>query len=113
MELPEINKTYNYFDDGKIRESRRAKATIIEIIPFNEATEDMIMIWQDEAMDNNSLYAKETDYFIVALIKKLNIELIFARTINGGWFSFNDSWWDGRLDVDGSLTKLMKEYQES
>ena len=37
MELKvELNKTYDYFDDGKIRESRRLPVTIREIIPFSE-----------------------------------------------------------------------------
>ena len=38
--LPEIGKTYNCFDDGKIRESRMYQVTIDEIIPFEKADND-------------------------------------------------------------------------
>lgn len=33
-QIPIENRTYNYFDDGKIRESRLYEAWITDIIPF-------------------------------------------------------------------------------
>lgn len=101
----ELNKTYNYFDDGKIRESRRMLVTITEIIPFNEIDEGTLLSWKEEVELCDWLYAKETDYFIKGLLKIDNDKdesIIFIRTINGDWFSMG--FFGGRLDVDGSLT---------
>ena len=33
--IPEIGKTYSFFDDGKTGFSRRYKATVLDIIPSN------------------------------------------------------------------------------
>lgn len=113
MNLPEINKTYNYFDDGKIRESRRFPVTITEIIPFDMVDENTHTTWEMEHNQCDWLYAKTTDYFIKGIIKedtpdyKQEFDVIFARTIDGGWFSLG--WWSGRLDVNGSLTKMLGE----
>ena len=35
-EIPVIGKTYNYFDDGKIKESRRSQVVVMDVIPFGE-----------------------------------------------------------------------------
>lgn len=113
MNLPELNKTYNYFDDGKIRESRRFPVTIVGIIPFDKADSNLLDDWKAEVFWIDWLYAKTTDYFIKGVIKedtpdyKQEFDVIFARTIDGGWFSLG--WWSGRLDVDGSLTKMLGE----
>lgn len=112
MELNiEIGKTYNYFDDGKIRESRRMPVVITDIIPFNEIDKKTLDIWNEEVIEIDWVYAKETDYFIkgdLQMDDEPNGEIekiIFVRTINNGWFSLG--WWAGDLDVDGSLTKLL------
>ena len=42
-------------------------------------------------------------------------KIVFVRASRNGWFSLG--WWAGRLDTDGSLTKIsddyLKEYEES
>lgn len=112
QELPEINKTYNYFDDGKITDGRRLSVTITEIISFSEANSELIDYWKQDIYnegDSHWLYSDETDYFIKGVIKEddeEDIDVIFVRTIDGGWFSLG--WWAGRLDVDGSLTKMLE-----
>lgn len=107
MEI-EINKTYNYFDDGKIRESRRMPVTITDITPFDKIDPETLSEWQEEVENCDWLYAKETDYFVKGDLK-INANqtepIIFVRSLNNGWFSFG--WWAGRLDVDGSLSKLL------
>jgi len=107
MENIIIGKTYNYFDDGKIKPSRMHEVVITEIIPFNKIDSETLYIWKDEVHDSHWLFTKETDYFVKA---DLNIgygieKIIFVRSVNGGWFSFG--FWAGRLDIDGSLTKSL------
>ena len=102
---PVLGQTYNYFDDGKIRPSRRMRVTITEIIPFSEIDEETLNDWKEEVKQCDWLYAKETDYFVKADLKvsdNKTEKIIFVRTINNnGWFSLG--WWGGRLDIDGSL----------
>lgn len=112
MELPKINKTYNYFDDGKIRESRRGDVKIVEIIPFDKIDIYTLADWKEEIEDCDWLYSKETDYFIKGLLKvseSKEEDVVFVRTLNDGWFSLG--WWGGRLDIDGSLTEIMNTYK--
>ena len=104
--IPEVGKEYNYFDDGKIRLDRRDTVTITEIIPFNDASETMKREWEKETSACDWLFAPTTDYFIKAVLEINGIELIFVRTIDGGWFSYSDKMWDGRLDVDGELYRF-------
>lgn len=103
MEI-EINKTYNCFDDGKIRESRMYQVEVFDIIPFDKINDEILEQWETEKKDCHWLYAAKTDFFI----KTWNGEYLeyFARTKDGGWFSmgYMNS---GRLDVDGSLTSSL------
>ena len=106
----ELNKTYDYFDNGKIKESRRMPVTITEIIPFDKIDKETLLLWKEEVEECHWLYAKETDFFIKADLKVFDDKIekiIFVRTINknDGWFSLD--WWGGRLDVDGSLAGLL------
>lgn len=103
--LVEVNKTYNCFDDGKIRESRRSLATITDIIPFAEIDTETLKFWREEVKECPFLYAKETDYFMEGTLED-KTQVVFVRTLNDGWFSLGDQ--GGRLDIDGSLTQLLE-----
>lgn len=104
MNLPEIGKTYDCYDDGKIRESRRYEVTITEIIPFKEADEELLNSWKEKAKDCHWLYAEETDYFIKFKSTESEEEPygVFAKTKDGGWFGLGNWWNSGRLDLYGS-----------
>ncbi len=102
--IPEINKTYNYFDDGKITESRRDEVKIIELISFNKIDSETIKNWKEEVEKCSWLYKTDTDYFIKGRLKKTKKDVIFVRTKDDGWFSLG--WEAGRLDIDGSLTRF-------
>lgn len=114
MDIPKINTTYNCFDDGKISESRLYTVDVKEIIPFAEIDEETLNEWKDKVKQCYWLYEKETDYFI----KTENGEngedgdAVFVRTKNGGWFSIGGFMNSGRLDVDGTLTKLLRKIDE-
>ncbi len=110
MEIPELNKTYNCFDDGKISKSRLYEVTITEIIPFKDADEFTINLWKNEGLSRHWLFDK-TDYFIK--FKSTEHEDypdgVFARTKHGWWFGLGNYWNSGQLDLDGKLTIALNE----
>jgi hypothetical protein len=107
MEIPKINKTYNCFDDGKIRESRKYEVTVIKVIPFGEIDKEILQQWETQIMECYWLYEKETDYFIITSVvdEEDNEDEIFVRTKDNGWFSIGGFLNCGRMDVDGGLTR--------
>ena len=110
--VPELNKEYHIFDDGKIRPSRHYLAKIVEIIPFNECKdESLIEAWKENSKKSWWLFEIETDYFIKATSLYDENLLYFVRTQDGGWFSIDypDIWMGTRLDIDGSLYKILLE----
>ena len=104
--VPEVGKEYHAFDDGKIKPSRLEVVKITELIPFAEASEELINLWKQEVEECYWLYATETDYFAKGEWDDENS--YFVRTEDGGWFSLG--FWGSRLDVDGELYKKMKEW---
>ena len=109
--IPEADKTYHIFDDGKISPSRHYLATIRCIIPFDKADADLVETWRQQVEECYWLFAKETDYFVVAGSDYDENPLYFVRTTDGGWFSIDcsDSWGGARLDIDGKLYETMME----
>jgi len=104
MELPIKNKIYNYFDDGKINESRMEEVEIKELIKFQDIDQKTLKQWRKEVKQCYWLYNKETDYFVKGFLKETEEEVFFVRSKNG-WFSLG--WNGGRLDIDGSLTQSL------
>lgn len=105
--IPTLNETYHYFDDGKIRESRKMLVTITDIVPFDKIDKYTLGEWNEEVVEHDWLYNKETDYFVAGDLKISNNEVekvFFVRTVDNGWFSLGD--WSGKLDIDGSLNTL-------
>lgn len=117
--IPEVGKTYDCFDDGKLSKSRHYQVEIEELIPFNEAKGD-VQDWQrSEANQCHWLYAKESDYIVKAkpvgeggdlAFSENKEEHYFVRTKDGGWFSLG--FWAGRLDIDGTLMEAMQQRYE-
>ena len=114
--VPELNKEYHIFDDGKIKPSRHYTCTITDIIPFNECIDSLLLeAWEREVRQCCWLYEKETDYFIKATSDFDDHPLYFVRTIDGGWFSIDypNLWMSARLDIDGKLyAQMVKWYGE-
>ena len=106
MEI-QLNKEYNYYDDGKIKEGRRFVVIIKEIIPFNKIDNETLSLWEEEVVDCPWLYSKETDYFIKGKSKDDGEDITFVRTIEDDWFSIG--YWGGQLDINGDLYKLQQK----
>jgi hypothetical protein len=108
--IPVVGKTYHYFDDGKIKVSRRGEVRITEVIPFQKIDKDTLDKWQEEVEACDWLYAPNTDFFVKGqstLYDGSIRSMIFVRTIYNDWFSL--CWIGGRLDIDGSLNDTLKE----
>lgn len=110
--IPEIGKTYAFFDDGKTGLSRRYKATVTGIIPFHliKANHPVLYCsWRREARCAPNLYAKETDYFVECFVPKYEDGYLIycVRDVNDGWFSIDHphGWMSGLLDVDGEYSR--------
>jgi len=99
--LPELNKKYDYFDDGKIHIQRRDKALITEIIPFDMIDKQTEGEWLKEVKQHSSVYSKQTDYFIKGKLEEEDVDVIFVRTVKNKWFSLG--WNAGGLDIEGNL----------
>ena len=104
-----MNKTYKYFDDGKIRLSRMDEVLIKEIIPFSNIDIKTLNEWLKEVAECHWLYSSNTDYFIKATMfeDEDDKEITFVRTKDRGWFSLG--FWAGRLDIDGTLERSILE----
>jgi len=122
--IPEVGKKYHFFDDGKVGPSRHYIATIEEIITTDESKQryfksfttntirPLYDIWQSEVKSSSFLYAATTDVFVRCSIPKYDKHPIwFVRTKEGGLFSIDveSGWQSGRLDIDGSIYKAIKE----
>ena len=107
--LPILGKTYNHYDDGKIKESRLMKSVVTGISEFN----DKLLSQEDkeDIVECGFLYSENTDYVIEADLYTDEDDIVkvrYVRTLDGSWFSLG--WWAGLLDVDNSLTVNLKEY---
>lgn len=107
--LPILGKTYNHYDDGKVKESRLMKSVVTDISEFN----DKLLSQEDkeDIVECGFLYSENTDYVIEAdlyIDEDDIVKVKYVRTLDGSWFSLG--WWAGLLDVDNSLTVNLKEY---
>ena len=101
--LPIIGKEYDCYDDGKIWESRKYKVVIKDIIPIKDANCDLVNPWIYAKHVSPHLFAKRTDYLIVADDYEREPTItkqIFARTKDGGWFGVGRFFNCGRLFVN-------------
>ena len=112
--IPIIGKAYHYFDDGKIKLSRRGEVVVTEVIAFKDIDQNTLNYWQAEVEECDWLYAPKTDFFVKAestLFDSPFHDIIFVRTKDDDWFSFG--FLAGRLDIDGSLNEQLNKQDET
>lgn len=118
VRVPEIGEKIKFFDDGKTSPSKRYWATVKEVVPYDEAAQKYKQYykdWQKIKIECDWLYAKDTDYFVLADIPEYDDDVVvFVRTVDGRWFSFDSPhlWMAGLLDVDDKLWNEIKEDNE-
>lgn len=103
--LPIIGKSYNHYDDGKIKSSRLYKVIIKDVKPFDKS-----LLTNEELDDMEQcdwIYSSNTDYIVFAdIVWQDAVEHIkYIRTKYGGWFSLG--WNAGSLDVNNNLTQVL------
>lgn len=121
--FPEIGKTYDVYDDGKVRESRR-----FQVIPY--AIEKLEA---NPVADLIADYIENDDFYYLGDGKLGNIyklDVVYCKLVEGDterigveklafmldknfdWFGIGSFSWEGLLDIDGTLTKnLQKEIE--
>ncbi len=112
--MPKVGNTYDCFDDGKVKESRKYRVTIDCIVSFDCVDSKTLKEWEEMSTECDWLFAKKTDYFIFANSDQDGQEEqeVFARTTGGGWFGLGKWFGMGALDVDGSKWKTHLEAVE-
>lgn len=105
--IPQVKTIYDTFDDGKIRESRRYEVTITKLIPFPDATIDLLSRWNEKVTTCYWLYKPSTDYFVIGTIAELDSEIVYVRTKDNQWFDLDNL--GGLLDTTGELAKTLKD----
>lgn len=115
--IPEVGKEYHIFDDGKVRPSRHYIAKVLKILSSEDAYEitDLYKAWEEQVKECYWLFAKKTDFFVMAESDYDENPIYFVRTEDGGWFSLDypTCWMGARLDIDGSLyNKMIEMYGE-
>lgn len=109
--IPEVGKTYAFFDDGKTGLTRRYKATVLDKISFEISEElypELFAGWKENLEEADFLYAPITDFFIRCSIPKYDDNFVyFVRDKSDSWFSIDypHGWMSGLLDVDGEYSK--------
>ena len=122
-EIPfEIGKIYDFYDDGKIRESRRSQMKVADfvnglydskLIIFDIDGKEISLwdIWKKTIEDDmrcfNNVSYRIFDWgcsnFVVCnpIDSNGNVDedyvVFFARTIDDGWYTIEDDEWNGRL----------------
>jgi len=105
--MPVVDVEYDFFDDGKIRESRKGSVIITEVIPFKEIDAVTKKLWDSEVESCYWLYAPFTDYFVKGIIDG-DKKAVFVRTKDNGWFSLGC--WGGRLYEKSFWEECQKKY---
>jgi hypothetical protein len=99
--MPEIGKEYNYYDDGKIRQSRHSIIKILNIIKIEEASRFITEFFERIKNEYDWIFSEKQDYFIIGYNEKdcPGVTMLFARS-NLGWYGFETSgedYWSGSL----------------
>lgn len=109
--VPSIGRKYFAFNDGKVRPSRTVVIKITNIFDEKTIVDHIYDLWKEVSEDCDFLYSSETDYFIYGEdVENPEDTYIFARTYDGGWFSFNQGFGDVSLDTTGRQFNVMKTW---
>lgn len=119
--IPEKFKYYNCYDDGKTTHSRQYEVLITDIIPREEAYEELLHYCYLALEGYSELYDSNYDTIVIGVsyeepIPKIEI---FLPTRDDKWMgigeyeedsdSLNSYWCSGVLDVDGKLTEQLEK----
>ena len=114
--IPNVGDIFVFFDDGKIKPTRKYTATVEKKVSFKEESEEVVSVWKECAAGNPYLYADKTPYFVYCSIPDYDKDLcIFVATRDNRWFSIDypHFWMSGALDIDGSMMKKYNEWYGS
>ena len=123
----EIGGIYDFYDDGKIKESRRSQMKVMEFVNDLFTTKQIVWktegrkvslwdIWKETIKTDLELFDSVSyrifDWgcanFVICNPIECNgkvdedTEVIFARTTDGKWYTIEDDEWNGLLMIPNS-----------
>lgn len=114
-DTPIVNKTYYFYEDGKISKTRQKTVVVTEVLTnmqYKKKYPEGFKTWLSEKKSCDFLYRDTTDYFVNA-VNKVDTEEIFTFVRSKikplQWFSFGGFLTDGVLDVTNELTNELNE----
>lgn len=114
-DIPIVNKTYYFYEDGKISKTRQKSVVVTEVltnIPYKAKYPEKFRTWLSEKKSYYYLYRDTTDYFVNA-VNKDNAKEIFtfvrSKIKSLPWISFGGFLTYGVLDVTNELTNELNE----
>ena len=83
--LPEVDKKYKHYDDGKISDTREYTVVVTNIVKFEDAPKEIVEKWKSELENkyHTPLYS-ETDYFVFAKNLENEEKYVYARAFISG-----------------------------
>ena len=67
--IPKVNQTCMFFDDGKISYSRMYRATVKQVMVYDDAPDKVKKAFERESKFHDWIWNKTTDYIIACDIK--------------------------------------------
>lgn len=114
-DIPIVNKTYYFYEDGKISKTRQKTVVVTEVLSnmqYKKKYPEDFKTWLSEKKSCYYLYRDTTDYFVNA-VNKDNVEEIFtfvrSKKKHLPWFSLGGFLTYGVLDVTNELTNELNE----
>lgn len=110
--VPEVDKRYHCFDDGKITFSRHFIIKIDEVLghqQFKRKYPEQFQQYREAVKGHYWLYSTHSDRFVITH-KGENDELgVYVRTKQGGWFGIGNWNNSATLDATGKLWEGLVE----
>lgn len=114
MPIPEINKIYISYEDGKHLADREYKVIVKDVLRYKQLPKKVKKLWKQQVKEYYWLYSPDSGYFVKALslVGENDSIQYFVRTHGDGWFSLNTNnhGAHGELDVDGSIHEKVCKY---
>lgn len=84
--IPELGKTYKFYDDGKVRESRQYNALVIRLATIEEAKKIMFPVYLDDVCEPTTFTRDESDKIGVKSLYDCWIDAIETHTQDDSCF---------------------------
>lgn len=118
-DIPIKGKAYNFYDGGKISETRRHKCVITDVIPSDKISKRIKGELKYITERNYWIFSDNTDYYVFGNVEGDIIKTqLFTRTEYGRWFSVGIEYYgkEGQFEIKdntmvGGLLDVKNEFK--